>query len=47
VPTQNGRNLLRTCASDSDHAFLAEDSAALEAAFRDIARSIGVVRLIK
>ncbi|MDQ1193426.1 Flp pilus assembly protein TadG [Brevundimonas vesicularis] len=47
VPTQNGRNLLRTCATDSDHAFLAEDSAALEAAFRDIARSIGVVRLIK
>ena len=39
VPTQNGRNLLRTCAT--------EDSAALEAAFRDIARSIAVVRLIK
>jgi Flp pilus assembly protein TadG len=47
VPTQNGRNLLRICATDSDHAFLAEDSAALEAAFREIARSIGVVRLIK
>jgi Flp pilus assembly protein TadG len=47
VPTTDGKNLLRTCASDPDHAFLAEDSAALETAFRDIARSIGVVRLIK
>jgi len=47
VPTTNGRNLLRTCATNSDHAFLAEDSAALEAAFREIARSIGVVRLVK
>lgn len=47
VPTQAGRNLLRTCATDAGHAFLAEDSAALEAAFREIARSIGVVRLVK
>lgn len=47
VPTLAGRNLLRTCATDNDHAFLAEDSAALEAAFREIARSIGVVRLVK
>ncbi|MDQ1154126.1 pilus assembly protein [Brevundimonas sp. SORGH_AS_0993] len=47
VPTKAGRTLLKTCATDDAHAFLAEDSAGLESAFREIARSIGVVRLVK
>jgi hypothetical protein len=41
------RNLLETCASASENSFVAENNAALEAAFREIATSLVRPRLTR
>lgn len=45
VTSSTARNMLTSCATSAAHAYAASDSAALGAAFRQIARSINAVRL--
>ena len=47
VTSTTARNMLTTCATSAAHAHTANDSVALIAAFRRIARSINVVRLVE
>ena len=45
VTSVNAGNMLRACATSAAHAHAAANTTALQAAFRQVARSINAVRL--
>ena len=45
VADQRAQDLLARCATDTSHAYLASDAAALQSAFRDIALKVSILRL--